>query len=89
MVAPHEPTDPMIAEARKLYERDIRAQVEPEHNGQLIVIDLDTGGFEVDADDMVAFERASQRFPGGRLFALRVGRRVAYRIGAAHPATKP
>jgi hypothetical protein len=36
---------------KKLYERTIRAQVEPEHKGKLLVLNLETGEYEMDADD--------------------------------------
>ena len=33
-----------------IYERQIRARVEPEHMGQFVVIDIETGDYELDID---------------------------------------
>ena len=68
-------------EARGIYETRIRASVEPAHDGKFIVIDLDSGEYEIDESDVEALRRAGERFPKGRLFTLRVGRKTAYRIG--------
>ncbi len=63
------------------YERKVRDAVEPDRVGDFVVINLDTGEFEVDASDVAANRRAQARFPSARLFMLRVGRGPAYRIG--------
>ena len=34
-----------------MYERQIRARVEPEHLAQFVVIDSETGDYELDVDD--------------------------------------
>ena len=64
-----------------LYERTIRAQVEPEHKGKLLVRNLETGEYEMDADDTAALDRAKARFGRAQTFTLRVGYPTAYRLG--------
>ena len=69
-------------EAAALYQARLRSLLEPQHDGEFVVINLDTGEYEVDADDLAASRRALARFGSARLFTLRVGRTTAYRIGA-------
>jgi hypothetical protein len=66
---------------QELYERTIRAQVEPEHKGKLLVLNLETGEYEMDADDTAALDRAKARFGRAETFALRIGYPTTYRLG--------
>jgi len=64
-----------------LYEREIRAQVEPGQRGRVLVLDIDTGEYEVDADHLTALRRARARHPDGAFYALRIGHPALGRIG--------
>jgi hypothetical protein len=64
-----------------IYERQIRARVEPEHRGQFVVIDIETGDYELDADDLVATKRALAKRSEAVLYGLRIGSPAAYRLG--------
>lgn len=61
---------------------DIRAQVEtPEQIGKLIIIDLDSGDYEIDLDSgdlgIEASRRLQTRHPGASLHARRIGYQTA------------
>jgi hypothetical protein len=57
---------------REIYEREIRAEVESEHAGRFLVVDVITGDYEV-ADDLEASERLLDRNPGAMLYGQPVG----------------
>ncbi len=57
----------------EIYERDIRPQVEPAHNGEIIALDLETGAWEMDPDENTASERLDARLPDAQILVLRVG----------------
>ena len=59
--------------ADEIYDRDIRAQVEPMRNGEIIAIDLDTGAWEIDPDENVASNRLDARLPDAQILVQRVG----------------
>jgi len=42
---------------KDIYEQAIRPQVEPQHIGKFVAIDIETGDWEMDADDYTATER--------------------------------
>lgn len=65
--------DEIAARGLELYECDIRALVEPEHTGQYLVVDIETGDYELDEDPPTVTERAATRWPGALLYGLRVG----------------
>lgn len=74
------------AEAAKrgdeIYDRDIRARVEPKHNDEIVAIDLDTGSWEIDADEDVVSDRLQARLPDAQIMVIRVGSRYVRRFGA-------
>jgi hypothetical protein len=59
----------------------LRKMLEPGHDGEYVVIDVDTGEYEVDRDHLTASDRAAARRPGARLYAARVGARTLGRVG--------
>lgn len=65
-----------------IYESNIRAKVENNHDGEFVVIDIETGDYEIDPDDLVATERLTTRRPEGVLYGLRIGHPVAYQLGS-------
>jgi len=66
---------------QQIYDDQIRQAVEPRLNGQFLVIDIATGDYEVDPDEMAAGDRLYQRHPNGDQFLIRVGHPTAHRIG--------
>jgi hypothetical protein len=65
-----------------LYEQQIRAQVEASHAGQFLILDIETGDYEIDAEDVRALQRAKAKHPEGAFYIVRVGSPTAYRLGA-------
>ena len=72
-----------------IYERQIRARVEPEHLGQFVVIDIETGDYELDVDDLAATKRALAKRPDAVLYGLRIGSPTAYRLGGGVMVPQP
>jgi transcriptional antiterminator Rof (Rho-off) len=68
--------------AHDLYDQKIREEVEPAHNGEFLVIDVETGDYEVDADEMSALDRAHARRLNPSLFLMRVGYPTAHRMAS-------
>jgi hypothetical protein len=65
-----------------IYERDIRPHVTAEDTGKFVAIDLNTGAYEIDADELVASDRLCARHPDAQVWLTRVGSRYARRFGA-------
>jgi hypothetical protein len=74
-------TEEVVRDGREIYEREVRARVEVAYDGEFVVVDVTTGDWEVDEDDVAASERALTRNPDAVLYFARVGRRAAYRLG--------
>ena len=64
-----------------IYRREIRHKVEPKHKGKFLVIDIETGEYEMNADDLVATKRLLAKHPNAIVYGLQIGFPTAYRIG--------
>lgn len=73
----------------RVYEEHLRHLLEPQHNGKFVVIDVETGEYEVDEDHLAASDRAAAKRPGAPLYATRVGARSLGRIGVPGVPTLP
>lgn len=72
----------IAARAEELYEQRIRSLVEADHHGDFVVIEVESGDYEVDSRHVAALCRAHAAHPDGTLFSIRVGHPTAYRIGS-------
>lgn len=82
MPYPVHTTEEIARLGRERYEREIRDEVEPEHSGRFLVLDVSSGDYEIAEDNLDASERLMERRPEALLYGLRVGEGAAYRIGA-------
>lgn len=64
-----------------LYDKLIRPTFEPSHNGQFAAIDIETGEFEVDENEMTAGDRLRARLPKAQTWMCRIGSRYLRRFG--------
>jgi hypothetical protein len=51
-----------------IYEQDIRPNVERESKGKYLVLDIETGEYEIDQDDLTATKRVMARCPNAVLY---------------------
>lgn len=69
------------ARGEQLYETQIRGQVEAGNEGKFVVIDIETGEYFLDEDDVRASQRALARRSNAVLYGIRVGYPTAYTLG--------
>jgi hypothetical protein len=72
----------------EIYDRNVAPRVSPEDRGKFVVIDIETGDFEVDRDELVAMDRLRDRNPDAQLWLRRVGFSYAYRFGGLRLRTR-
>jgi hypothetical protein len=66
---------------RRIYDREIREKVETKHRGKFLFVDIDTGDYEFDADQVAAGERLRERHPDSLLYMVRIGYPTAVKFG--------
>ena len=68
--------------ARQFYENSIRQQVETDENlGKMVIIDFESGDYEVDETALKAARKLSAKHPHSRLFGIRIEYNVAVSFG--------
>src|SRR5947209_18299919 len=68
--------------AEQIYRRSIRDKVMPQHKGKFLILDIESGDYEVDEDDLRAYHVLRARRPIGVFFAFRIGYRSVEQFGA-------
>ncbi len=81
MPHPRFTTEEIVERGQLLYEQRIRHEVESESEGKFLVLDVESGLFEIDASDLEAMQRARAANPDAALYVVRIGFPTAYRLG--------
>ena len=83
VVFPRRPGEETARLGKELYERDIRRQVETDHHGEIVAIDVDSGGWAVADGETAAVDRLRDVHPGAvNVLCERVGYRALRSFGA-------
>ncbi len=64
-----------------IYEREIQPRLEADDAGKFVLIDIETGDFEIDVDELAASDRLLARNPDAQVWFTRAGSRYARRFG--------
>lgn len=78
---PRYSNEEIVRRGEEIYERDLRARLEPGNVGKVVVIDIETGQYELDEDEVAAARRAQARNPGAALYGTRIGYPALAKIG--------
>ena len=66
-------SDEIARRGKAIYEHDIRQKVEDDHHGEVVVIEIRSGAYEIDRNHLTAVRRARAAHPCGTFFAMRIG----------------
>ena len=67
---------------RAIYQRDVRPQVEPDHDGEVVAIDVDSGNWAIGDDRTDAVDRLRAEHPDSHdIWCERVGYRAMATFG--------
>jgi hypothetical protein len=75
-----------VERGTEIYDRSLREVLEAAHKGEYVVVNVDTGEYEVDPDYLTVAKRAAARWPQVVCYATRVGSQTIGRIGAGAAA---
>ena len=85
----HQPkysSEEVVSRAEELYAREIRPKVENGNHGRIVVIDVETGQFELGDDLVETVHRLRTRNPDAVPYALRVGFPALAKMGGSWKA---
>ena len=69
------------------YERKVVPNLGPEDEGKFALIDVQTGDYEIDQDEIAASDRLLARHPDAQVWTRQVGSRYARRFGPRFKTT--
>ncbi len=81
MAHPRYSTEEIVRRGKTLYEQQLRPQVESGNTGKVLVINVETGDYEMNTDHLAASDRAAAKYPGAPLYAMRIGAPALGRLG--------
>jgi hypothetical protein len=64
----------------EIYNRDVRPLVEAGNKGKYVAIDIETGAWEMDADEITACDRLIARVPDCQTWLVCVGRGYLHHV---------
>lgn len=66
----------------EIYQQTIKQQVEAQHSGKVVAIDITTAAFAIGDNAIDAAHRLRAQHPEAEVWFVRVGRRTLHQIGA-------
>lgn len=80
-ITPHYSKEEFARRGDELYERNVRPNIDINDEGKFVVIDIDTGDYEIDIDELDAYDRLISSHPEAQVWVMQVGSRYARRFG--------
>jgi len=74
-------SDEIAEKGQALYDREVQGTLAASDRGKFLVLDIETGDYELDADELAAVKRARAKHADGAFYVLRVGHSAAFRLG--------
>jgi len=83
-IQPRYSKDEFAKRGDDIYSQKIQSHLKVDNERKYVVIDIETGEYEIDADELVATDRLLARFPCAQIWVTQVGSRYARHFGAHH-----
>ncbi len=74
---------------QSMYDQFIRSGVEAQNRGKFLVLNIETGEYEIDRDKVTAFLRAAAKHTDPALYILRIGFPSSAVLGSNVVALQP
>ena len=65
-----------------IYESQLRPVLEKGEEGKFVAIDIETGAYELDRDELAASDRLLARVPNAQIWLRRIGSRYVRHFGS-------
>lgn len=72
-----------------IYENDIRPRLTSDDEGKFAAIDIESGTYEMDVDELAAGDKLRARLPEAQIWMVRVGSRSVHRFGGRNRRETP
>ena len=65
----------------EIYEREVRPHLTEKDEGRFVIIDIETGAYEIDVDEVAAQDHLLSLHPNAQVWVTLAGSRYARRFG--------
>jgi hypothetical protein len=65
----------------EIYDAQVRPHLKAEDEGKFAAIDIETGTFAIDEDELEACDKLNARLPDAQIWLVRIGSRYVHRFG--------
>jgi hypothetical protein len=65
----------------EIYEMRVRPCLTDDDEGKFAAVDIETGAYEIDEDELEACDRLNARLPAAQIWLVKVGSRHLHRFG--------
>jgi hypothetical protein len=65
----------------EVYETQVPPHLNAEDEGKFAAVDIESGEYEIDEDELEACDKLSARLPGAQIWLVKVGSRYLHRFG--------
>ena len=73
----------------EIYEAQVRPNLKPEDQGKFAAVDIESGSYEIDADELEACDKLNARLPDAQIWLVRIGSRYLHRFGGREKRGTP
>ena len=81
-------SEAVAARGEEIYQ-PLRNELESQHKDKIFVVDIETGDYEIDDEDLVATDRLLAKNPDAVTYGLRIGFGPIYKLGFRSYGWKP
>jgi hypothetical protein len=78
----------IVESGQKFYDEHLKKILEPDHNGEFISIEPESGQYFLGKTDIEAMRKSKEAIPGKIKCLLKIGSESTYRIGGLSGRTK-
>lgn len=71
----------------EVFQNEVLPRLGPTDTGKYAAVDVDTGTFEVDEEELRACARLRDRVPEAQIWMVRIGSRTVHRFGGCSPGS--
>ena len=71
----------LIDKARRIYDERLKSELEPDHNGEILAVEVESGDYFLGDSAIEAYDKAVKKHPGRKFAFLRVGAEATYTVG--------
>ena len=75
------PKEEFARRGDQIYETQVRPHLKAEDQGKFAAVDIETGAYEVDVDELAACDKLTARLPEVQIWMVKVGSRYVHRFG--------